>query len=234
MVKPPMLVAAGAGFDDGLRLHAPGLQRHGDRDRLHGGAGLEGVGERPVAQLLAGQVLPPVGHVARVVRQRQHLAGGGVEHHHAAGLGLARDHAHRAASGRRRTAPCCRRSAGCPCRRRAASVSPTPSTTRPRRSLMTRREPGLAGQLLVEGELDAFLAVVFHVGEAHHVRGSLALGVLALVFLALVDALDVMARDLLGDRLVDLALEPDEGLVLVFELLVEILRRHPPAAWRPA
>jgi hypothetical protein len=52
------------------------------------------------------------------------------------------------------------------------------------------------------------------------VRGGLAFGVLALVFLALVDALDVQRGDLLGDGLVDLALEPDEGLVLVLQLLV--------------
>ena len=70
------------------------------------------------------------------------------------------------------------------------------------------------------------LAVVFDVGEADDVRRRFALGVLALVFLALVDALDVERGDLLDDGLVDLALDPDEALVLVGQLLVERGRRH--------
>jgi hypothetical protein len=65
---------------------------------------------------------------------------------------------------------------------------------------MTRREPGAARQVLVEGQLHALLADVFHIGEAHHMGRRFAFGVLALVFLALVDALDAQRGDLLSDR----------------------------------
>ncbi len=91
---------------------------------------------------------------------------------------------------------------------------------------MTRREPGLPASWLVEGQLHAFLALVFDVGEADHVGCRLALGVLALVFLALVDALDVECRNLLAHIPVQLALHPDEGLVLVGELGDQRRQRH--------
>ena len=75
-----------------LRLHAAGFERHRHGNGFHRRARLEGVGDGAVAQLLAGQVLPPVGNIARVVGQRQHFAGNRVEHDHAAGLGLVGDH----------------------------------------------------------------------------------------------------------------------------------------------
>jgi hypothetical protein len=58
------------------------------------------------------------------------------------------------------------------------------------------------------------------------VGGRLAFGVLAAVVPAQVDALDAEVGDLLADRGVDLALDPDEALVLVLELLVEVLLRN--------
>jgi hypothetical protein len=84
----------------------------------------------------------------------------------------------------------------------------------------------LAGQLLVERQLHAFLADVLHVGEAGQVGRRLALGILAPVVAPQVDALDAERGHLPGDGLVDLALEPDEALVLVLELLVDVLQRH--------
>ena len=80
------------GVDHRLGLDTARLQRQTNRERLHGRAGLEHVGERAVAQLLAGQVLALVGHVAGVVGQGQQLAGVGVHHHHAARLGLVQGH----------------------------------------------------------------------------------------------------------------------------------------------
>eukprot|EP01137_Pigoraptor_chileana_P028705 Opistho-2@12928 len=56
--------------------------------------------------------------------------------------------------------------------------------------------------------------------------GSLALRVLALVFLAAVDALDLQRGNLLANRVVELALEPDKGLVFVFQLAVQLGHRH--------
>ncbi len=57
-------------------------------------------------------------------------------------------------------------------------------------------------------------------------RCRLAFGVLALVFLALVDALDFQRRNVFGHRLVHLTLDPDKGLVLVFQALVQLGQRH--------
>ena len=48
--------------------------------------------------------------------------------------------------------------------------------------------------------------------------GRLALGVLALVFLALVDALDAQGLDLLAQIPVELALESRQGLVFIRQL----------------
>jgi hypothetical protein len=70
------------------------------------------------------------------------------------------------------------------------------------------------------------LAWLSLVGETHHVRGGFAFGVLALAFAALVQALDAERGNLFGDGLVDLALDPHEGPVLVLELLVGVLLRH--------
>jgi hypothetical protein len=98
--------------------------------------------------------------------------------------------------------------------------------------LITRREPGLPASRLIEGQLHALLALVLDVGEAHHMGCRLALGVLALVFLAQVDALDAQAHDLLAQVPVELALDPDEGLVLVGQLAHQVLERHAHAAGR--
>ncbi len=51
--------------------------------------------------------------------------------------------------------------------------------TRPRRSLMTRRRARPAGQLLIEGQLDAFLPWSSTLGEAHHVGHDLAFRIVA-------------------------------------------------------
>ena len=74
------------------------------------------------------------------------------------------------------------------------------STTRPSRSLMTRRVPSRPARSLLERELDAFLAAVLDVGEADDVRRRLAFGVLALVLAHLVDALDAERLHLLRRR----------------------------------
>ena len=90
---------------------------------------------------------------------------------------------------------------------------------------MTRRLPSWPGQVLLEGELDAFLAAVFDVGEADDVRRGLAFGVAALVFAHLVHALDAERQHLLGQLLVDLAAQPDEVRAVV-ELGRELLGAH--------
>ena len=217
--------AAGTGFNQGLRLDAPGLQCHGDRDRLHRRTGLEGVGHGPVAQLLAGQVLALVGNIAWVIGQRQHLAGDRVDHHDAAGLGLARNHRiaqlliskklHLAVNAELDVLAVHGRNLLANAFDHAAQpvLDDTPRTR-------------LARQRLVEGQFDAFLSLVFHIGEANDVGDGFAFGVLALVFLALVNAGNAEFADFSGNGFFHLALDPDEGLVLVAELLFQLGQRH--------
>ena len=219
------LVAPGRCVDDGVRRHAVGFQRHGDGDRLHGRAGLEGVGHGAVAQLFAGQVFALVGHITRVVGQCQHLACDGVQHHHAAGLGtVRRDGVAQLLIGKELDLAVNAELDVFAIEWRhgfahAFDDAPQPVLDHAARTC-------LAGQVPIKLQLDAFLAAVFHVGETHHMRSSFAFGVLALVFLALVNAFDVERGNLLADRFVDLALDPDKALVLVLQLFVEILLRH--------
>jgi hypothetical protein len=107
---------------------------------LHRRAGLEDVGQRAVAQLLAGEALAHAGVVAGVVGQRQHLAGLHVQHHHAAGLGVVLGHrvAHLLV-GEELTLLSTLNCMSLPST--GGTCSPTSSMTRPRRSLITRREP---------------------------------------------------------------------------------------------
>ena len=81
-----------ARINQGLRRDAPGLQTQADRERLHDRARLEGICQRPVAQLLAAQILPFSGCIARVIGQRQHFTGNDIEHHHTASPGLVEQH----------------------------------------------------------------------------------------------------------------------------------------------
>ncbi len=132
---------AGRRLDHRARRDPAGLERPGGDERLHRRARLEGVGERPVAQLRAAQVAAVGGRIARVVGQRQHLAGLRVEDDDAAGLGLVARRRRRGCAGRRRTAPSSRSPGRCRGRRPARTLSPMSSTTRPSRSLITRRVP---------------------------------------------------------------------------------------------
>jgi hypothetical protein len=162
-------VPAVAGVHQRVGRDAAGLHGQAGDEGLHRRAGLEDVGQRAVAQLLAGQVLAVAGVVAGVVGQRQHLAGLRVQHHHRAGLGLVLGHRvadalvgeelHLGVDGRSMSWPL------------AGTISPMSSTTRPRRSRTTgasRRGPAAPS----EGQLDALLALVLDVGEAHHVAAA--------------------------------------------------------------
>jgi hypothetical protein len=64
-------------------------------------------------------------------------------------------------------------------------------------------------QLVLEAELDAFLALVLDVGEAHHVRRGFALGVRRR-YSRCAHALDAQRLDLLPELFVDLAAQPGE------------------------
>ena len=191
-VEPP-----GCGLDHGGRRDQALVQRQADDKGLHGGARLEGVGQGPVAQLLAAHVLSRGRRIAGVVGERQDLTALHIEHHHAARFGLVKQHRiaqllvgkklHLAVN---------------------AELQVTPVD---RRHLLTDRlhhpapaildDPARArapSQLFVKGKLNAFLALVLHIGKTHHMGGGFAFGVLALVLLALVNALDSQGHHLLG------------------------------------
>ena len=85
---------------------------------------------------------------------------------------------------------------------------------------------GFACQILVESELNPLLPQVFHIGEAHNVSRRLSLGVLALVFLALVNSLQPHGHNLLGDGIIDLTLHPHKCLVLSEQFFVQFCDRH--------
>ncbi|OIQ65258.1 hypothetical protein GALL_531850 [mine drainage metagenome] len=80
----------------------------------------------------------------------------------------------------------------------------------------------MPGQFLVERQLDAFLSLVFNIGKAHDVGRCLAIGVLTLVFLALVNPLDFQSLNLRRHRLIDLAFEPDKAFVFLLEFFAQL------------
>ena len=223
--EAPNAETTGPGFDQCLGLDAPGFKRHGRRDGFHGGAGLERVRQRPVAQLLTREVLPLVWHITRVVGECQHFARGAVQHHHTACLGLVhrdritqllvRKKLHLAVDAELHVRAV---------HRRGLFTHVFHHTAQP--VLDHAPRPGLARQFTVEGQLHPFLAFVFHIGKTDHVGSRLALRVLAAVFLALVDALDAECGDFLAHVPFELALDPDKGFVFVFQFLVELGQRH--------
>ena len=85
---------------------------------------------------------------------------------------------------------------------------------------------GASLQLFVVGHLNACNALIFNVGKPDDMRNSFAFRVLTLVFFALVNSFDSQRRNLLGNRIVDLALEPDKRLVFVGQLFLDFRQRH--------
>ena len=164
---------AGRGVDDGFGLDAVRLERPGGDEGLDGRAGLEGVGESPVAQLRACEVAAIGRRVARKVRERQHLAAARIEHDHAAGLGFVlRARRLRMLLVSKELHFRCRSTKPGRCRGRRPERTcsrrrlPPPG---PCRSLITRREPARPCKFLVScASSMPSMPLVFYVGEAHH------------------------------------------------------------------
>ena len=199
-----MVMRPGAVWIRRRRRDAAGLQRQRDGEGLHRRAGLEDVGQRAVAQLRTAEVAA-LGRVeAGVVGQRQHLARLHVEHHDAAGAravfvhGVAQalpgEELHLGVDRQRDVAAIHRVGLVADVLHHAAQA------VAHHHALAAR-----AQQLGLEAELDAFLAAVVDVGEAHHVRGGFALGVTALVFAHLLHAPEPERLHLLPGRLLDMA-----------------------------
>ena len=216
---------SGCGLDHGGRRHQTFVQRQTDDKRFHGGAGLEGVGQGAVTQLLAAHVLTRGRRIAGVVGERQDLTALHIEHHHTASFRLMKQNRiaqllvgkelHFAVDAELQIAPVNRRHLFANrLHHTAPAILDDPARAR------------APGQLLIKGELNAFLANVLNIGEAHHMRCGLALGVLALVLLALVNALDSQGHHFLGHAQIHLPLEPDEALVFVGQPLVQLGHRQ--------
>ncbi len=130
-------------LDHRVRPHRAALERRCDGERLQRRAGLEDIGERAVAHLLARDLVARIRVVGRPVGQRQDLAGLRVEDHEAAGLGAVRlDRRLQFAEREILEARVDRRAQdrGPP----AAHVSTRrPRRLSPRRLMITRRLPGL-------------------------------------------------------------------------------------------
>ena len=216
---------AWACFNDGMGRDATRFQRHSHGDRLHRRARLERVGQRAIAQLLTGQVLALVGHIAGIICEGQHFAGDRVKYHNAARFGpvklyrvaqlLVSDKLYLAVQAQMNVLALQWRYLLAYIFHNSAEpvLDDAPRTCPPR-------------ELLVESKLNTFLSAVFNIREADHMCCRLALRILALVFLALVNALDAKRADLLGNRVIDLPLDPDKALVLIGELLVQFGQRH--------
>ncbi|MNT45165.1 hypothetical protein D3C72_1817320 [compost metagenome] len=84
---------------------------------------------------------------------------------------------------------------------------------------------GSADEGFLLRQFHAFLAHVFHVGKAHHVGHHFALWIKALVFLALVDAVDAQLGNLVGHVHLDLAFQVNEAAVRI-ELLAQFVDVH--------
>ena len=216
---------SGRGVDDGLRLDAPALQSNPDGEGLHHRAGFKGVGQRPVAQLLAAQVGAFLRVVAGVVGHGQQLAGVGVQHHHATGMRAVVDHGLFEFLVGEKLNFAVDAQLYILTRQRwhdRAHVFDHPSAP----VFDHVAQAGFAGERFVKEEFDAFLAFVFHIGEADDMRGGFALRVLAQVVGALVYAFELHCADGFGGFGVDLALYPDKGLVLIGPFFAQVFDPH--------
>ena len=174
--------------EHGVGTHAAAFQRPGDDQRLHRRARLEHVGDGAVAQLVATQVAAVAGVKTGVVGQGQDLAGAGIQHHGAAGLGLVLgdslaqrlvgEELHLGIQAELHVVAVQRRHGG------VLVLDDAAHAVAQHLALAV-----LALQVTLEGQLDAFLPLILQVGEAHHVRTGLALRVLTAVLALLVHAL---------------------------------------------
>ena len=197
------------GLDRRIEAHLALVQRQCHGERLQGRAGLEGVGQRPVAQLGADQLDAVVRVVGRQIRQRQYFAGADVEHHHATCLGamlLERlleitvgEVLHLRIQGERNILPF-------PRRMNAFDILHDIATP----VLDDATRAVLAGQLAVESQFDALLAGILDAGESQHVRHHLARRVVAPVFVLLMNPRQFQRRHPVRQFRRQLALDVDE------------------------
>ena len=217
--------AAVAGFEQRIRGDAAQVQRQRRGKGLHDGARLERVRDGLVAQVDAVESVAVVRVEGGHVGQRQDLARVHVQHHGGRALGLVLFHRvlqlleheilQARVDGQAQVAPVHGRRDG-------AHVLDDPAEP----VLDDAAAAGAARQLLVERQLDAFLALVLDAVEPDHVGHHVAVRIVAAGFGKLVYAGQVHLLDLVGHVHGHLALQVDEVLVLVHQAMAQVGRRH--------
>ena len=211
------------GIDDRSRFDLARFQRRRDGERLHGGTRLELVGHGMVAQYRHVGLVAIIGVVGRPVRQRQHLAGLGIQHHDGAAFGFAAfDRLLDLAEGQRLyLAVYAQRNIAARLGRAQTGHVLDDISAPVLDDLLAAR---LAAELCLQRKLDAFLSVVIHIGEADEMRGDFAAGIVAAIFALQRNAGDSQL-DHLGRLLRrQLALEIDEFARGIGELALHLGR----------
>ena len=181
---------AAFGVDHRVGTYLAGLQRNGDRERLHRRARFEHVGQRAITHPLARRLVARVRVVGRQIRERENLAATGVDDHEPAGLRLVPldgcvqlakrevlkpriDRQREIAAGLRRAHRCnVLDDVAAPIDDDAAAAA-------------------LAAQPFLLRELHAFLAAVLIAGETDDLRRHLPAGVIPAVFGFFIQSLDL-------------------------------------------
>ena len=197
--------------DDGVGTHLAALERQRRGERLHDRARLEGIGDRPVAQLCAREMLAVVGVVGRQVDQREDFAGSRVEHHGATSLGIVfLDGRLELAVGQVLDLGIERQAHILAVLRRLECANVLDDVAAPVANHATTA--GAPEQAWLKGQLDALQALVVDPGETNDVRRHVAGRIVTAVFLFLVHAGQLERGDAVGRLRRHLALDEDEGL----------------------
>ena len=169
--------------------------------------------------------MPLARKIAGIVGQRQHLPRLNVQDHHAAGIGLVPNHRiPQFLIGKELDLTVNAQLQVPPIHGQSLLTHGFHDTTQP--VLDDTAGTTASCELLVEGQFNPLLPVVFDVGKTNHMGRGLAFRVLTFVFLALVNALEAHRRNLFGNGIVYLTFEPDKCLVFISQLLVQLGGRH--------
>ena len=212
------------GVDDRLRTHLARIERGGDGERLQRRPGLERVDQRAIAHVVARGPLAIVRVERRPVRQRQNLAGLGVEHDQRAGPRLVRlDRGLELAKGQVLQPAVDRQREIAAFLRRAYARHVLDDLA----AAIDDHAPAarVAAQPALLRELDAFLTDVAVAGEADDLAHHFAAGVIAPVLVFVVNAVDLQRGDVRGRLRRNRFFQVDEVAALR-ELLFERGGRH--------
>jgi len=200
-------------MNDGAGLHPALFQGQGNGEGLHGGAWLEGIGHRPVAQLGPGEMLAVIGVVGRPVGQGQDFPVTGIHHHGTAALGvIVLNGFLQLAEGQILDFGIQGQGDVLAILRRLGGTHVFHHLTAP--VLDHGAAAVMAHELVLEGQFHPFQTLVVNTSKAHDVGSHFPGGVVAAVFLVLVDTRQFHLGDALPDFRGNLAFEVNEVPVL--------------------